>query len=54
MRPLAARCRLGLGLLHQRAGERQRAREDLAAASAMFGAMGMTRWLAQAERGAAE
>ncbi len=54
MRPLAARCRLGLGLLHQRAGERRRAREDLAAASAMFGAMGMTRWLAQAERGAAE
>jgi class 3 adenylate cyclase/tetratricopeptide (TPR) repeat protein len=54
MRPLAARCRLGLGLLHERAGERQRAREDLAAASAMLDAMGMTRWLAQAERGAAE
>jgi tetratricopeptide (TPR) repeat protein len=54
MRPLAARCRLGLGLLHERTGERQRAREDLAAAPAMFGAMGMTRWLAQAERGAAE
>ncbi len=54
MRPLGARCRLGLGLLHQRAGERQRAREDLAAAAAQFGAMGMTHWLAEAERGAAE
>ncbi|MBI2159160.1 MAG: AAA family ATPase [Candidatus Rokubacteria bacterium] len=53
MRPLAAQCRLGLGLLYQRAGERQRAREDLAAAAALFGAMGMTRWLAEAERGAA-
>ncbi len=54
MRPLVARCRLGLGLLRERAGERERAREDLAAATAMFSAMGMTRWLAQAQQVAAE
>ncbi len=48
MRPLTARCRLGLGRLHSRAGRPELAGEQLAAATAMFEAMGMTRWLAEA------
>jgi tetratricopeptide (TPR) repeat protein len=51
MRPLAARHRLGLGLLHQRAGELERAREQMTAAAAMLEAMGMTGPLAEARAG---
>ncbi len=53
MRPLAARCRLGLGLLCRRTGAPALAAEHLAAATALLEAMGMTCWLAEA-RAAAE
>ncbi len=49
MRPAAAQCRLGLGALHRRTGERDEAREELAAAAEMFRAMVMTHWLARAD-----
>jgi class 3 adenylate cyclase/tetratricopeptide (TPR) repeat protein len=52
MRPLAARCRLGLGRLHSRAGRTALAGEHLGAAAAMFEAMGMTRWLGEARAAA--
>jgi class 3 adenylate cyclase/tetratricopeptide (TPR) repeat protein len=48
MRPLVARCRLGLGRLYAQAGQAEQAGEHLAAATAMFEAMGMTRWLGEA------
>ena len=41
MQPLAARCRLGLGRLHQRAGDGAVAREHLGAAREMIESMGM-------------
>jgi DNA-binding SARP family transcriptional activator/tetratricopeptide (TPR) repeat protein len=44
MRPLVARCRLGLGGLLRRAGSRPEALEHLTAAAAMFDEMGMTSW----------
>ena len=50
LRPLAARCRLDLGLLHQRAGGGGRARGELDCASAEFRALGMPYWLARAEQ----
>jgi class 3 adenylate cyclase/tetratricopeptide (TPR) repeat protein len=49
MRPLVARCRLGLGRLRRRAGRAQEAHEHLATAAAMFREMDMTYWLEQAE-----
>jgi hypothetical protein len=54
IRPLVAHCRLGLGRLHHRTGERRQAREHLAAASRMYREMGMAYWLekAAAETGA--
>jgi hypothetical protein len=36
MRPLVARCHLGLGKLYRRTAHRERAREDLAIAATMF------------------
>ena len=48
MRPLVAQCRFGLGALHRRAGETERAREHLEAAIAMFDAMDMPWWRARA------
>ncbi|PYM20427.1 MAG: hypothetical protein DMD81_01750 [Candidatus Rokuibacteriota bacterium] len=50
MRPQTARVRLGLGALYRRLGQREQARPELAAASAMFAEMGMTHWLEQAKR----
>jgi class 3 adenylate cyclase/tetratricopeptide (TPR) repeat protein len=50
MRPLIAQCRLGLGLLHRRAGEAEEARAHLAAAAAMFEAMDMRWWRARVQR----
>jgi predicted ATPase len=48
LRPLAARCRLGLGLLLRGAGADARAREHLAGAITELRRMGMRRWLDQA------
>jgi tetratricopeptide (TPR) repeat protein len=49
MHPLVARCHFGLGNLYRRADNREQARQQLAAAAAMFQHMGMTYWLGQAE-----
>ncbi len=49
LRPLAARCHLGLGALYRRAGTPQAARERLTTAAAMFGEMDMRYWRGQAE-----
>jgi hypothetical protein len=48
MRPLVAHCNFGLGKLNRRAGNRERAREGLTIATAMYGEMGMAYWLEQA------
>jgi len=48
MRPLVAHCHRGLGSLYRRTGERKD-REHLASATRMYGDMGMTYWLEQAE-----
>ena len=49
IRPLVAHCRLGLGRLDRRAGQREEAHEHLATATTMYREMGMTYWLKQAE-----
>ena len=49
LRPLKARCHLGLGVLHRRAGKGQPARECLTTAVTMFGEMDMQFWLEQAQ-----
>jgi tetratricopeptide (TPR) repeat protein len=49
MRPLAARCRLDLGKLYGRAGDRRAATEHLTVAMSMFREMGMTFWFEMAE-----
>jgi tetratricopeptide (TPR) repeat protein len=49
MRPLLARCHLGLGQLFQRGGRLPAAREQLDAAARLFREMGMPSWLAEAE-----
>ena len=54
MRPLQARCRLGLGILYRRTGRPDEARAELATAIAMLSAMGMAFWLPEAERELAE
>jgi tetratricopeptide (TPR) repeat protein len=51
MRPLVAHCHLGLGSLYRRTGDPEQAQEHLTTARAMYGAMGMTRWLEQLEKG---
>jgi hypothetical protein len=48
MRPLVARCHLGLGRLSRRTGQRGPAREHLTTATTMFRQMGMQFWLEQA------
>jgi tetratricopeptide (TPR) repeat protein len=48
LRPLLARCRLELGILHRRCGRPADARAELTAASEMLRAMGMTYWLRRA------
>jgi class 3 adenylate cyclase/tetratricopeptide (TPR) repeat protein len=50
VRPTAARCHLGLGELHARAGRREQAAGHLAAALKMFGEMEMPYWVEQTER----
>jgi hypothetical protein len=49
MAPLQARCHLGLGRAHQRAGLGSEARAELAYAAAMLGNMQMRHWLSSAE-----
>ena len=49
MRPLAARCRLGLAVTHYRMGERAAARTEVAAAAEALREMGMVHWLSRAE-----
>ena len=49
MRPLEARCRMGLGPLYRRAGQPALAREHLERAVGLFRVMGMTYWLSPAE-----
>ena len=45
MRPLLAKCHLGLGKLYRRTGEREQAQEHLTTATTMYREMGMTYWL---------
>ena len=49
LRPLVARCHLGLGKLLQRTGSREGAREHHATAATMYREMDMRFWLEQAE-----
>lgn len=49
MRPLLARCHLGLGTLYRRIGKPQQAREHLTTAATMLHEMDMGFWLAEAE-----
>jgi predicted ATPase/class 3 adenylate cyclase len=49
MRPLVARCHLGLGKLSRHTGKRQEAQEHLTTAATMCREMGMRFWLEQAE-----
>jgi hypothetical protein len=49
MRPLVARCHLGLGKLYRRTDKREQAREHLDTATTMYREMGMTYWLEKAE-----
>jgi tetratricopeptide (TPR) repeat protein len=49
MRPLEAMCRLGLGALYARIGERDRAAAELTGAAAACRSMGMQLWLEKAE-----
>jgi DNA-binding NtrC family response regulator/tetratricopeptide (TPR) repeat protein len=49
MRPLQAHCRLGLGTLYAKMGQRDSARDELASAIKLYRAMDMTFWLPQAE-----
>jgi tetratricopeptide (TPR) repeat protein len=49
MRPLIARCHLGLGSLYRRTGKADQAHEHLTTAAAMCRDMGMAYWLEKAE-----
>jgi tetratricopeptide (TPR) repeat protein len=49
MRPLQARCHLGLGKLYRRVGRNDEARAELSTAVAMLREMGMAFWLPEAE-----
>ena len=49
MRPLQARCHLGLGKLHRRCGRPGEARAELTTAVTMLREMEMTHWLPQVE-----
>jgi tetratricopeptide (TPR) repeat protein len=54
MRPLVAHCHRNLGTLYATTGQREQARTELAAAIAMYRAMGMTFWLPQTEAALAQ
>jgi class 3 adenylate cyclase/tetratricopeptide (TPR) repeat protein len=54
MRPLVAHCHLGLGTLHAKTGQWEKARAELSTAIELYRAMEMTFWLPQAEAMLAE
>ena len=54
MRPLQARCHLGLGKLFVAAGDKDKAKDYLGTATAMMRQLGMAIWLSQAEAALAE
>jgi tetratricopeptide (TPR) repeat protein len=54
MRPLVAHCRLGLGTLYAKTGQREQAHTELAAAIELYNALDMTFWLPQAEAALAQ
>jgi tetratricopeptide (TPR) repeat protein len=54
MRPLAAHCQLALGELYRRTGARDRSRQCLATAAALYDELGVARWLGRAEAAVAE
>ncbi|HYL81592.1 MAG TPA: hypothetical protein VEU07_12310, partial [Candidatus Acidoferrum sp.] len=54
MRPLLARCRLGLGVLYRDMAQLPQARSEVAAAVDLFRSMEMPFWLAEAEAAMAE
>jgi hypothetical protein len=54
LRPLVAHCNLSAGELCARHGDRGRAREHLAAAGALYQALGMPLYAARAEHVAAD
>jgi hypothetical protein len=49
MHPLIAHCHNGLGKVHLHTGKRERPQDHAATAATMYGDMGMTSWLEQAE-----
>jgi class 3 adenylate cyclase/tetratricopeptide (TPR) repeat protein len=49
MRPLVAHCHLGLCKLYRRTGDREKAKEHLTSAAALYREMGMTFWLKKTE-----
>ena len=49
MRPLVAHCHLGLARLYRRTGKYEQAHEHLTTATALYGEMDMSFWLAQAQ-----
>jgi tetratricopeptide (TPR) repeat protein len=51
MRPLTARCHLGLGMLYQQTGDRAQAEHHLTTATTRFQEMDMRFWLEKAEAG---
>ena len=54
MRPLVAHCRLGLGTLYAKTGQREPAHAELSAAIELYRAMDMTFWLPQTETALAQ
>jgi tetratricopeptide (TPR) repeat protein len=54
MRPLAAHCRLGLGMLYAKIGRQEPARTELSTAIDLYRTMDMTFWLPQAEAALAQ
>jgi hypothetical protein len=49
MRPLVAHCHLGLCKLYRRTEDREKAKEHLTSAAALYREMGMTFWLMKTE-----
>ena len=49
MRPIIARCHLGLGTLSRHTGKSEQAQEHLTTATAMYREMEMRLWLEKAE-----
>ncbi len=49
MRPLVAHCHFGLGKLHARTGQREKARKHLATATMLYREMDMRFWLESTE-----